>query len=271
LIRIAYGYSPMALDFNARGPGPRNMTFDNVYGVGEEDGRRVRGGPDWLRSERYTIETVAGGAVAPTAEAMRGPMLQRLLERRMQLKTHIEAEQVPAFGLTVARGGLKIKPVASGACEPLQGRQGAPLEYGYPISVLTPPRRLDDVRREGKPSCGNWGHRNGPNMVLIGGGVPLESLVDTLGFWIGGVRVFDRTGVTDRFNFIVEFVLDENTPGPRPVRGGTLRDPGADLVDVPPAPTIFTALEEQLGLRLERANTSREFIVIDRVERPSPN
>jgi uncharacterized protein (TIGR03435 family) len=81
--------------------------------------------------------------------------------------------------------------------------------------------------------------------------------------------VLDQTGLAGRFNFVMEFVLDENAPGPRM--------PGAELpappqpADVPRAGTIFSAIEDQLGLRLEPARAPREFIVIDRVERPSPN
>ena len=135
IIRTALGFGPMQLDFlqgGGIGPGRRGLAFNNVYGLGVEDGRRVRGGPDWIRSERYTIEAVADGAA--TAEQMRGPMLRALLERRFQLKAHVETEQVPAFNLTIARSGLKIKPVDSdtvdksgfvnatvsngGACEP---------------------------------------------------------------------------------------------------------------------------------------------------------
>jgi uncharacterized protein (TIGR03435 family) len=265
LVRVAYGYGPMAQDFNTN-VGPRTMTFGNVYGVGEEDGRRVRGGPDWMRSERYTIEAVASEGSRPDPQTLRGSMLQRLLERRLQLKVHIEAEQVPGFALTVAKGGLKIKPGAAGSCDELPARPGSPLFYGHPASVLTPPRTLADVQRGEKPSCGLWGHRNGPNQVVIGGDVPLESLMLTLGMRLGGVRVSDRTGVTDRFNYVLEFVLDESTPG----LGFELPDRRAEL-DVPPAATIFSALEEQLGLKLASARAGREFIVIDHVERPSPN
>ena len=80
------------------------------------------------------------------------------------------------------------------------------------------------------------------------------------------MQVFDRTSNTDKFNVVLEFVLDENTPGPR-----FLTPAPAQPSDVPLAATIFTALEEQLGLKLEPAKAPREFIVIDRVERPSPN
>jgi uncharacterized protein (TIGR03435 family) len=221
-----------------------------------------------VRSEKYTIEAVAGTGVTPNAETMRGPMLQRLLEKRLQLRAHIEAEQVPAFALTVAKSGLKIKPVGPGACEPLQGRAGSLLMWGYPGSVMTPPRTLADVRRGLKPSCGMWGGSNGPNQVVLGGDVPLEAIISALGFRLGGVRILDRTGISDRFNFVLEFVIDQNTPG---IPGTELLARGAEPTDVPPAATVFTALEEQLGLKLEQARAPREFIVIDQVERPSAN
>jgi uncharacterized protein (TIGR03435 family) len=231
----------------------------------------VRNAPDWATSERYTVEAVAGAGRSPDAQALRGPMLQRLLERRFQLQAHIESEQVPAFALAVARGGLKIKTVTPDACDELPARPGSLLFFGHPGSVLTPPRSFADVRKGQRPSCGMWGGRNGPNQVVVGGDVPLEALMQRLGFALGGVRVVNRSGVTGRFNFILEYVLDENTPGPLQARGLNLPPPPGAANDVPPAATIYSALEEQLGLRLERAHASREFIVIDRIERPAPN
>jgi uncharacterized protein (TIGR03435 family) len=273
LIRTAYGYGPTDMEFLNEGIPFRNpLDFGNVYGLGVEDGRRVRGGPDWVRSERYTVEAVAGAGITPDARTLRASMLQQLLERRMQLKVHVDQEQVPAFALTAAKGGLKIKPVAAGACDQLPGRAGSPLFFGYPGSVLTPPRKFEDVRRGEKPSCGLWGRRNGPNMVYVGGGVPLAALTQSLGGRLGGVRVLDRTGTSERFNFILEFAIDENTPGPRLAGNRPLPPEDVDpSSDIAPAATIFTALEDQLGLRLERAQTGREFIVIDHVERPTPN
>jgi hypothetical protein len=84
LIRTAYQYGPADLDFLQLAGRGRGMNFNNVYGLGVEDGVRVRGGADWVRSERYTIDAVADGAV--DAETMRGPMLKALLERPFQLE-----------------------------------------------------------------------------------------------------------------------------------------------------------------------------------------
>ena len=269
LIRTAYGYGPVDLDFidAERAPG-RAMNFGNVYGLGVEDGRRVRGGPDWVRSERYTVNAVTSPGVEPNADTLRRTMLQRLLERRFDLKAHIESEQIPAFALAVAKSGLKITPVGPGACDELPAREGSLFINGHPMNVLTPPRNFADVRRGQKPSCGMWSQRNGPNVVIVGGDVPLDVLTTALAGRLGGVRVLNKMNVKDNFNFILEFALDENTPGLP--RAGNFPERGADL-DVAPAATIFTALEEQIGLKLERAQAAREFIVIDQVQRPSEN
>jgi uncharacterized protein (TIGR03435 family) len=268
LIRTAYGYQAANMEFSNPGGRQRGLNqFDAVYGLGVEDGGRVRGGPDWVRSERFTIDAAADGGAS--AETMRGPMLLSLLEKRFKLKAHIESEQIPVFALALGSGGSKMRPAASGACEPLPPRPGTPFENGQPLNVLTPPRNFALVRRGEKPSCGLWSQRNGPNMVFVAGEMPVDALVRQLGFWLGAVPVIDRTGLTGRFNFLLEFVLDANTPGPN-VPGAVLRDAGA-AADVPRAATIFDALADQLGLRLERARAPREFIVIDHIERPSPN
>jgi uncharacterized protein (TIGR03435 family) len=254
LIRTAYGYAPAEIEIFTGNGRPRGMAFNNVYGLGVEDGVRVRGGPDWVRKDRYSIEAIAQGP--SDAATMHGPMLRALLERRFQLKAHIETEEVPAFALTVAKGGLKIKPMQEGECEqPPAQTPGVP-------SVVRPPT-AEDVRRGEKPWCSFFGGQNGPNSVLVAGGTTLGTL--TL---LGGqlnAKVLDKTGITDKFNFILEFAIDENTPG----RLARIQDTGPS--DVPRAATIFTALEEQLGLRLEPAKAPREFIVIDHVERLSPN
>ena len=129
LIRTAYGYRPVGVEAllpNAPprrgGRAPLRGQFGVVGSLGVEDGLRVRGGPDWVHKEQYTIEAVANGT--PDAATMSGPMLRALLERRFKLKTHVETEQTRAFNLVVAPGGLKIKPVAAGACEVPPARPG---------------------------------------------------------------------------------------------------------------------------------------------------
>ena len=261
LIRTAYGYTPA----NIAGRGGRGlpMKADIVYGLGVEDGIRVRGGPDWVRTQFYTIEAVAGSPA--DAETIRGPMLRALLERRFRLKAHVETEQIPAFALTLAPGGLKIK---EGTCTPAD----RPLSPGVPTSTADGVRRNLNAARRGATTtgpCGFGGAVNGPNLIFVGAGVGVPPLGGFL-----GVPVIDQTGVpsTARFNYVLEFKPDEHTPG-QLARISDLPqmqiapDPSA----VPVASDLFTVLEQQFGLRLEPAKAPREFIVIDQIERPSPN
>jgi len=258
LIRTAYGYGPANADVleGARG-GLHDMRMDAIYGLGTEDGVRVRGGYDWVRSERYTIDAVADAAA--NAETMRGEMLLALLERRFHLKAHIESEDRPAYALTVARGGLKIKPVGPDACTPI-----SPPDQPSVIK----PRTFDEVRRGVKPSCGFFMDRRGPNWTIVAGGTSLSSLTQFLGFPLG-VRVIDRTGITETFTLLAEFAIDENAPGPSNGRGAPPSNPSA--TNTAPAATVFRVFEDELGLKLEPARTTRDFIIIDHVERLSAN
>jgi uncharacterized protein (TIGR03435 family) len=262
LIRTAYALPPAGNDFLNDGRATER-TWNNVYGLGTENGVMVRGGPDWVRSARYTVEAITDSSTNPMT--MSGTMLRSLLERRFHLMAHTEVEQIPAYTLIVAKGGLKMKPMEPGGCEEL---------------AIVPPgqkslrgRSAADVRRGAKPSCGIWADRIGPNMVYVGGGATISgeglgnNIARGLGLRLGGVRVFDNTGLTDRYNYVLEFALDENTPG----RDGVGTLPPVTDTSIPRAQNIFTALEEQLGLKLEPTRTPRQFIVIDRVERPSAN
>jgi uncharacterized protein (TIGR03435 family) len=272
LIRMAHGYRaveieallPDGLPGRRGGRAPLRGQFGVVGSVGAESGQRVRGGPDWVRTERYTIEAVANDAA--TTDAMSGPMLRALFERRFKLKMHVETEQTPAYNLVVAPGGLKIKPVTSGACEmPPAGAPGAPLVNGMPQQK---PRPVAEERSRAKPTCGISNGPNGPNWVSIGGASTFGALTQVLRTALGnGIGVTDKTGVTDTFNWDLEVAVDANSP--RPLAGLLLGPP--DAASVPKAPTIFDALQEQLGLRLEPVTVPREFLVIDSIERPSPN
>lgn len=266
IIRTAYGYSPADLDFMTggragRGPG----SFNVVYGLGVEDGLRVRGGPDWIRSQRYTIEAVADGAA--TGDVMRGPMLRALLERRFRLKAHVERESVPAYSLVVAPGGLKVKPSEPDSCISYPVDPTVPRINGVPVGTERP--TLDGIRRgTEKRICGLFGERNGPNIALVTGQGTFEALALQLAPRVGRVPVFDRTGVTGAFDWILEFAADSTVA---PGTGRAAAAPAPETVDVPRGPSIFDALEEQIGVRLEPATTPREYLVIDAVERPAPN
>jgi uncharacterized protein (TIGR03435 family) len=194
-------------------------------------------------------------------------MLLDLLERRFQLKLHVDSEEVPVWGLGIARGGLKLKPTEPGSCV-TRPAIGSLDEEGWR-------KFLASVT---KPLCGNQGQINGdPRSVkTVAVGVSMPELAQTLSlqawkaegdfFWplaatLGNLRVIDKTGIpeTARFDYTMEYGSD------REHFAFFGLQPNTD-----PQPTIFDALEK-LGLILERTKSSREFIVIDRIERPAPN
>jgi uncharacterized protein (TIGR03435 family) len=288
LIRTAYGYGllegpPGTFKEGPRGPGGRGdmARYDTVLGfgpvgifLGSEDGGRVRGGPDWVRSELYTIEAVASGSA--DAQTMRGPMLRALLERRFGVKVHVETEQIPALKLTVAPGGLKMREGICTRSETPSVPGGRAAQNTANAAAVR--RNLDAVRR-GEPVTGRCGGAgaalNGPNLLVVGAGLPVEPFAEILAEGLE-VPVIDQTGIpgTALFNFVLEFALDDSLR--REFReqlaaAGNELQIASDPSTVPRAPALVTAVEEQLGLRLERIRAPREFIVIDRAERPASN
>jgi len=279
----------------------------SVYTASSEDGRRVRGGPDWVRTERYTIEAVAEGlpadqnACAPiagranrppnqprppglpcrtaNAASMSGPMLRALLERRFGLKAHIVTEQVTAYNLVIAPGGLKMK---EGTCTPDLSVPRAPGDAAGSRRIVDVARRNLDAARRGDATsglCGNGIAYNGPNRVIVGAGTPATGVSTQPGFarllrGILGAPVTDRTGIPNekRFNYALEFLRDERTKNPFSRNLAEMdMQIAVDPSSVQPAPNLFTALEQQLGLRLEPTQVPRDYIVIDAIKRLDPN
>lgn len=198
-------------------------------------GRAVRGVPDWIRSDRYTIEATAASEVAT------GPMLRALLEERFALRTHRVSEQIPMYALTVAKGGLKIKSIADGDCleEDAEKPVAAPASQGRQ-----------------KPFCGMVaGRRRGGVRLWDLGGGSLSDLADVLET---DRQVLDQTGVTTRFNIHLEYALDDTLASA----------PSPDRTDSS-APSVYRALEEQLGLKLVSIKGPHEYFVVDHIERPT--
>lgn len=276
LIRTAYGFRPASLEFFSASEEPRRprrssgMRFDAVYGLGVEDGLVVRGGPAWVRENRYSIEAVGSATVTP--EVLRGEMLQDLLERRFQLKVHIEAEQMPGYALVLAPGGLRMKPFQERDCtrEIPDAVKAERARRGWTGPVL-----ITEAAHFGiKPACGGvYGESNGPNFHLEAANSGPGIVAGLVGRSTR-IRVVDRTNITGGFTFTWEFGIDEQTPDLLEdlQRGKTWSPkPGWDSpMTIPKAPSIFAAVE-QLGLKLEPIRVPREFIVVDRVERPAPN
>jgi uncharacterized protein (TIGR03435 family) len=218
----------------------------------------IEGRPAWINSERYVIEAKAEGT--PTAAIMKGLMLQVLLRDRFQLKTHLETKEVSGYALVAAKGGPKLIRHQEGSC--VDTGLVAPLKGPAPRHV--PGERI--------VICGanNSGKGTGPNVTLDVPGTTVDYFARTfLGIAFWDHPIVNQTGLTGLFDIHLEFSPDESTPGPP----GMVRPPVVVNPDdsVRAFPSIFTALQQQLGLRLEPVKTPREVLIIDKVERPSEN
>jgi len=223
---------------------------------------RIRGGPDWIYSDLYTIDAkssdpAVAGSADPNSPAARrmlnGPMLQTLLENRFQLKTRREVEQTAMFSLIVANSGFKLQPMEQGGCIPHE--PGTPLR----VANMFPPGQ--------KPLCITHTGWEGPNWTIDAAGQGLANLAGALGGIVTDRPVLDKTGIKGLFSFHLVFAHDQNAPGRFP--------PGLPSPflpsDVSAAPTLPTVLEQQLGLTLVPDTGPREYIVIDSVARPLEN
>ena len=194
---------------------------------------QISGGPDWIRSEKYDIVAKPDEGAKP--EIL--PMLQTLLADRFKLVVRSTTKESPTYELKLARSDGKYGPslheLEAGDC---------------PIA--------NAIR--GTAPCGGFlsgrNHLSGHRVKMSQLTAPLSSILER--------AVVDRTGLTSDFDLSLYWTPEVNTPG----RG--------DAVPVPAgisSSSIFTAVKEQLGLKLEGAKGSVKVLVIERAERPGAN
>lgn len=226
----------------------------------------VEGGPAWIKSDRYRIDAKPDSA--RSQGMMRGPMLQTLLEERFKLKMRRETKPVPAYALTVAKGGIKLKPFQKGSCTPLDLKifeQFPP----PPFPKLPPGQQYcgGTDPSDGSRWIAAFGASKGPNVTIDARAMSIDDFIKTsLGQRLDR-PVINKTGVAGLFDFHLEYAPDETMPD---FQGSSPTAAGAALPD-PPGPSIFTAIQKQLGLKLEPAQGLGEFFVIDRISRPTGN
>jgi uncharacterized protein (TIGR03435 family) len=196
------------------------------------------GAPDWVSSEPYDVDARAGVDVPPEQMTL---MLQSLLAERFNLVAHYETRDRPVYALVIARadgrpGAGLVRSTID--CDAVNAARRAGRSYDGPLPA------------NGAPPCG-WNGQwatGGPTMRF--GGLPLSRLSESVGQPDGRVIV-DRTGLTGNFEFTLRY---SEQPAP-----------GDDI------PSLFTALQEQLGLKLVADRTPLQVLVIDRIERPTEN
>jgi len=235
---------------------PVRMVLQAAFGV-EDD--RIIGGPSWLNSNRYDIQAKVAPEDAPRLDKLkdedRRAMLIPLLTERFHLKYHHETRDRSTYALVVAKGGLRMAKgeafppggVPPGGVRPADGGPVDPAKEHY--KIMTVP-----------------GHIEADSM-------PMFVLADVLSRLLHR-RVVDKTGLTANYNFTLRWtpnnplrpMLDTYTSGSLEAGlAGT-----GNTTDAAPS-SLFTALEEQLGLKLQSGKDSVDVIVIDHIDPPSPN
>ena len=198
--------------------------------------KNLAGAPEWLDTDHYDI--IAKANARSTNDEVNA-MLRTMFRERLKLAVHIEPREIPVYALEVARPNhAGLKPLTLD-CDKVQTERDAALKAGQP-----PP-----TNSSGAPLCGyTW------SGAINSGGLTMQAFAGMLDFVAGRV-VVDRTGLQGRYEFSVRF----SPPGVRSAGGPD--DP----------PDFFTALQEQLGLRLQATRAPVDTLVIDHVERPDEN
>ena len=208
---------------------------------------QIPGGPGWIASARFDI-TAKADATAKMPELML--MLQSLLRDRFQLAVHKETKELPIYALVLAKKdgkpGQRLIESKEGGCTP-------------PAPTKPPPP--PDPAKGPALACGQLF----AGMEQVRGlSVSVQRLLPVLSRYLDR-KVVDQTGLTGTYDVTLEWTPDDahliqlppDAPRPAPSAGDR--------------PSLFTALQEQLGLKLESQKGPVDMIVIDRAEKPSEN
>ena len=218
---------------------------------------RIFGLPDWANTELYTVTAKAPDDPPPAALAL-NVMLANLLKDRANLATHRETRQLPVYDLVFARTDKRLGPGLKPASPECQAALTARLEAVQRGGPVPPP--LVGVN----DACNSM--RINPGGMVGFNGVPMSRIAQLLTQSVGR-PVIDKTGLTGYFDFTLQWT-------PQPGSEMPIRPAGEPPAPPPPAadpdgPNLFTAIQEQLGLKLESARGPVEVIVIDRLEKPT--
>jgi uncharacterized protein (TIGR03435 family) len=236
-----------------------NVTFRNLiraaYGI--EEGR-IFGAPNWFNSEKYDVDARMDPAVAKELAGMsqdqlnveRQRMLQALLADRFKLALHRETKRLGQYVLVVAKDGPKLHEAKPGDT--------------YPNGLKDP----DDGSPAGMCRLGRF---HGGRGELIGQGLSIAKLVRLLSQNILDRSVIDNTGLTGNYDFTLQWKIGDESQGPMFKDLGTRQQIGGSRSDEFSGLPFFTAIQEQLGLKLESGDSPTEILVIDHAERVTGN
>jgi uncharacterized protein (TIGR03435 family) len=210
----------------------------------------ISGGPGWIDSARYDVAATA--AESNIAEDQFKAMLQALIRDRFKFAAHRESKEMPIYALLAVRNGSKL-PGATGNCVVFRPNSPPPPPPapGQPPPFLCGGFMMDGSRLEGRQ-------------------ISMTQFTGALSNMLGR-SVVDKTGYNGPFDVHLEFMRE----GIAPLGGGGFGAPRGPAADAGGAdsfrPSVFTAVQQQLGLRLESQKGPVEILVIDHAERPDAN
>jgi len=218
---------------------PMQMMLRAAFGV-EDD--RIIGAPGWVKTDRFDIEAKVAPEDAPKLDKLKRDqrmlMLQPFLVDRFGLKFHHETRELPVYALVIAKGGLKMN----------ESKPDAAAGDGSPARHSTMFNDRGSIEAHGSST---------------------ENLTHVLSPLVGRT-ILDKTGLIGSYDYTLKWTPDDNSPlPPDGPQGGP--PPGGDPLPDANGPSLFTAIQEQLGLKLEPQKGPVDVIVIDHIEQPSAN
>jgi uncharacterized protein (TIGR03435 family) len=212
---------------------------------------QVSSGPSWVSSDKYYVQAKVEDSIVVQLQKLPDRqqedqmrlMVQSLLADRFKLKVSHGTKELPIYALVIAKNGPKLQESKPGDTNPSAWkRSGGSGHASTPVGVT------------------RWTDR----------GASMPNFADQLSRHLRQT-VLDRTGLKAKYTFTLEFADDRTRPAMlRASDDGDLRASNGPLPESS-GPSIFTALQEQLGLKLESTKGPVDIIVIDHIERPSEN
>ena len=191
--------------------------------------KQIIGGPAWFGTELYDIDGVPDVEGQPSQKQIK-IMLQKLLADRFKLVFHHDKKDLSVYAITVAKGGPKLTKSASGPDDP-------PAFFFRKLGALT-------VRNQTMADFASW----------------MQTVMDK--------PVVDHSGLTDRYDFTLNWTPDDSQFAQFRGTGVTLPPP-TDDPNAPPG--LYTAIQEQLAMKLDPVKAPADVIVIDHAEKASAN
>jgi bla regulator protein BlaR1 len=238
--RVAMMYSPTGFKSTNT---TLQALIQEAYGV---QANQIAGAPDWAKTAQFDLEigpnddksTPRGVSIEHSLEQSRvrnQRLLQVALAERFKLALHSETRELSTYALVVSDDGSKLQPSkpASSHSEPVKSPEGIPLDRSFRIKL------------------------DGSQAGLEARGMSTSDIASHLARQLGTV-VVDKTGLTGNYDFALNWKSDASG-------GGNFNSPLSDAS----ASSLLTALQDQLGLKLEPQTAPMQVLVIDHAERPA--